>query len=45
MKNASDMNFEHLFNLFTELKRESLSLIQQAKMMEKVAQKKHNSTS
>jgi len=44
-KNALSMNFDHIIGLLVDLKKTSMNLITQAKMLEKVAQRKDNSTS
>jgi len=44
-KNALNMNFDHIIDLLIDLKKTSMNLITEAKMMEKVDQKEDNSTS
>jgi len=39
-KNAVDMNFDHLFGLLVDLKKTSMDMIQQAKMLEKIRKEK-----
>lgn len=42
-KNALDMNFDHLIDLLVDLKKTSMDLIKQAKMMEKAVPDKEDS--
>jgi len=39
-KNALDMNFDHIIDLLVDLKKTSLDIIQEAKMLEKASVEK-----